>query len=127
MAIISPVTRYMKMKKAPDGSTHLSVAVYRYSMAAQNDYTLPLALEDAKCVWVAKTVDQASEYYLPNFTAGEVEVGSPTGYMQMAPSALVTLPTATAGYIAGSALPGFLSVKHTGASATQIITIFVTY
>ncbi len=121
--------------------------IFKFTDVAQNEFTQPIELSGAKCVWVSVEGVTAAEYYIPSLAAeSPANAGTSTndfdtdddgGYIKMRTSeagsgygvGMNILPPSTsgAGLIAGDCMPPALSVKQTGVDADKDIYIYVTY
>ena len=128
MATLAATLVYESSRLNSVGSKVPSSKVYTFASGATGTYTIPINIEGAKSVWVSSVAEEAMTYYIPSYTSAGPELSTTTTYDLMTSSAAaVVYPTAgSAGLVSGIALPPYLSVKITGATAT-IVTMIVNY
>ena len=137
MATTAPATVYSRTEQGPDGQ-RVVAKVIKFDDVALNGFTRPINLKNAKSVWIALDTAVAAEYYIPNVTGtfgtdDAFELSTTTNFMQMQASAassgmnIVAPTTNGAGFIGGSLVPPYLSVKVTGGTGTKDVYIIISY
>ena len=136
MAIKAATLAFESTRVNENGHRVPSSKVYTFASAATNDFTEPINLEGAKCVWVSTVAVEAAEFWLINYTGKEAILDNATAWKRMSPSKavsgaaygfdVVNPSTEGAGFIGGSNLPAYVSVKLTGGTST-VITMHITY
>ena len=121
--------------------------IFKFTDVAQNEFTQPIELSGAKCVWVSVEGVTAAEYYIPSLAAelpanagtstNDFDTDDDGGYIKMQASFVsdgtseragvgynVVVPSSSgAGFIGGDSMPPMLSVKVTGADDKDVLII----